>query len=118
MNPLSSRFAKTVGRVVLKEAIATSVEVGTGEEVYGDLVRLLLIGLLEQPDNRFWKTLPRHLQVARVPCPPDLDEYTVKFRDSRGHLIRSKTVQAPLQKYRKTYVSFCRDIPGPRMTAN
>ncbi|MFH0879740.1 MAG: hypothetical protein V2A34_08510, partial [Lentisphaerota bacterium] len=75
------KAAKTVGRIALKEAIASSVE-SSSNDAAGDLTRLILIGLLEQPDVRRWETLPRWLQVARVPCPANLKEFDVLFKDA------------------------------------
>lgn len=105
------KAVKTVGRVVLKEAIAESVERNSNEAV-GDLVRFVLIGLLEQPDVRRWETLPRWLQVARVACPPGLQEYDVVFKNAYGGVMSRKHVTEPITRRRNTYVSFCRDIPA------
>ena len=104
------KAVKTVGRVVLKEVIAESVEHSTNEDV-GDLVRFVLIGLLEQPDVRRWETLPRWLQVARVPCPPGIQEYDVVFKNAYGGVMSRKHVTGPIARRRNTYVSFCRDLP-------
>jgi hypothetical protein len=76
---------------------------------WGDLARVLLIGLLERPDVRHWRSLPRRLHVARVPCPPGLDEYDVVFKNANGYTTDTLHVEKPLQKHRTTYVSFCRD---------
>jgi hypothetical protein len=100
---------KTVARVAVKEAIAASVESETSD-VFGDLVRLVLIGLLEEPDTRQWETLPRSLQVVRVPCPDGLTEFDVVFKNAAGHTTDTLRVAAPLQRHRNTYVSFCRDL--------
>ncbi len=104
------KAVKTVGRVVLKEVIAASVEQSTNEDV-GELVRFVLIGLLEQPDVRRWETLPRWLQVARVSCPPGIQEYDVVFKNAYGGVMSRKHVSEPITRRRNTYVSFCRDLP-------
>lgn len=75
--------AKTVGRIILKEAIAEAVEHETHSEGWGELVRFILIGLLEQPDVRRWET-PRWMQVARVRAPKDLAAVKVVFKNSMG----------------------------------
>ncbi|MBU0679105.1 MAG: hypothetical protein KJ626_13450, partial [Verrucomicrobia bacterium] len=106
----ASKLAKTASRVVLKEVIAGSVQSATDNEALGDLVRMILIELMEHPDTRRWETLPRWLQVARVPCPPDLRDYEVIFRDGTGTVLGSLNVSQPLTRYRDTFVSFCRDI--------
>ncbi|MBU1692341.1 MAG: hypothetical protein KKC51_00085 [Verrucomicrobia bacterium] len=102
--------AKTVGRVILKEAIAQSVEHNTKNAFWGELVRFILIGLLEQPDIRRWETLPRWMQVARVQAPSDLTGIKVVFKNSFGHTLRTIEVSEPLSRRRNTYVTFCRDI--------
>jgi hypothetical protein len=104
------RATKTGARIALKEGIARAVEHNTDGNGWGDLTRLILIGLLEQPDTRSWGTLPRWLQVARVPCPPDLKEYDVVFKNAAGHTTMSASVTGPIQKHRNMYVSMCRDL--------
>ena len=99
---------KTAARVAVKEAIAESFE-STSDELE-DLVRLILIGLLEQPDLRAWLTLPRWLQAARVPCPPDLDEYEVVLKTQSGQEISRHTVNQPISRQGRTFVSFHRNL--------
>ncbi len=103
---------KTGTRVVLKEAAAQAVASATDNEAAGDLVRLILIGLLERPDVRRWETLPRWLQVARVPCPPDLKEYDVIVR-TPGGLQQCYHITQPMARRRGKYFSFFRDLPLP-----
>lgn len=105
------KMAKTVSRVVIKEVVAESVAQSTKEAWLGDLTRLILIGLLERPDLRRWETLPRWLHVARVPCPDDLKEFEVVFKNSSGRVMGVQTVTAPLTLRRRLHVSFCRDLP-------
>lgn len=107
------RALKTGARIAFKEALAIGVESATGQEAYGDLVRLILIGLLERPDTRYWHTLPRYLHVARVPCPPHLESIRVVFKNSAGYQVRTKTITQPIQRYGNRLVTFCRDIPEP-----
>jgi hypothetical protein len=102
------KMVKTVARVAVKESIAYQIE--QDNELLGELVRFVLIGLLEKPDTRRWETLPRYLQVARVPCPPDLKDYTVVFRNHDGGQLGSIHVTAPLHRKGKTFVSICRDL--------
>jgi len=103
------KMIKTVGRVMVKEAIASSLE-ANDNELLGSLVRFVLIGLLERPDVRRWETLPRWLQVARVPCPPDLENFDVVLKTFNGVTIRTIHVEKPISRRRNTFVSFCRDI--------
>lgn len=103
------KMIKTVGRVVVKEAIASSIE-ANNNELLGELVRFVLIGLLERPDVRRWETLPRWLQVARVPCPPDIESFDVVLKTFNGVTIRTLHVEKPITRRRNTFVSFCRDI--------
>jgi len=111
------KMAKTVGRVIVKEAIADSIEENGNNELLGEFVRFILIGLLEQPDVRAWETLPRWLQVARVPCPPDLTSYDVEFKTANGATLRTLHVEAPIARRRNIFVSFCRDIVTPSVPA-
>jgi hypothetical protein len=107
---IARRMVKTVARVAAKESIAYQIE--KDNQLLGELVRFVLIGLLEQPDTRRWETLPRYLQVARVPCPPDLQRFTVVYRSSSGVERRREVISAPLQRRGTTWVSFCRDLPA------
>lgn len=111
------KVAKTVGRVILKEVVAGAVEQQTDSAALGELVRFILIGLLEQPDVRRWETLPRWLQVARVPCPPNLESFDVVFKNAAGATIRTVHVSQPITRRRNTYVSFARDLPAAPATA-
>ena len=107
------KMVKTVGRIMVKEAIADAVERNQNEAL-GALVRFVLIGLLERPDVRRWETLPQWLQVARVPCPPDLDSFEVVLKTFNGVTVRTIHVDKPITRRRNTFVSFCRDIvPTP-----
>lgn len=106
------RAAKTATRIVLKESIAVAIESNSNGPA-GDLTRLILIGLLEQPDLRCWETLPRWFQVARVPCPPELTQYDVVLKNSRGQTVSTYTVKEPIQRRGRTYVSLFRDLPRP-----
>ena len=103
------KMIKTVGRVIVKEAIADSLE-SNNNELLGELVRFVLIDLLERPDVRRWETLPRWLQVARVPCPPDIRSFDVVLKTSNGITVRTLHIDKPITQRRNTFVSFCRDI--------
>ncbi len=105
------RAAKTIARIAAKETLAHQIE--KDNALLGELTRLILIGILEQPDTRRWETLPRYLHVARVPCPPDLREYTIVFMSGSGVPIARRTVTNPLQRNGALFVSFARDIGGP-----
>jgi len=98
--------AKTVTRVLIKEAIAESIR--ENNESLGLLARFILIGLLEQPDIRRWETLPRYMQVARVPCPPDLDYIDVALTNADGVELRRVSLNAPLHRGGRVFVSFVR----------
>ena len=99
---------KTAARVAAKEAIAESFESTSGE--LEDLVRLILIGLLEQPDLRAWLTLPRWLQIARVPCPPDLEEFEVVLKTQSNQEVSRQTVHEPISRQGRRFVSFHRHL--------
>lgn len=104
------KAAKTVGRILVKEAIADSFETHNNPFL-GDLIRFVLIGLLERPDTRRWETLPRLLQVARVPCPADLKAFDVTFRNAAGVPLQTLQVTQPISRRGNVYVSFCRNFP-------
>lgn len=104
---------KTGSRLVLKEILAETAEHYTGSEDAGTLVRLILFGLLERRDLRRWETLPMSFQVARVPCPPDLEAFDVVIRSKFGGGIRTVSVRAPLHRRRTTWVSVVRVLPAP-----
>ncbi|HPG00628.1 MAG TPA: hypothetical protein PLE77_11210 [Kiritimatiellia bacterium] len=104
------KAAKTVGRVLVKEAIAESFE-QRNNPFLADLIRFVMIGLLERPDTRRWETLPRLLQVARVPCPAGLKAFDVTFRNAAGTPVQTQHVVKPISQRGNIYVSFCRDLP-------
>ncbi len=81
--------------------------------IYLCLVRFILISILEQPDTRRWGTLPRWLMVARVPCPPDLEEFDVVVKNASGRPTQTIHVTQPISRHGNKYVSFCRDLPLP-----
>lgn len=102
------KTAKTAARVVIKDATARAV--AEKNEALGQLVWLLLFAA-EKPDTRNWETLPLWLQVARVPCPADLQEIRVVFRGRGGRVVRERPITSPLVRRRNCFVSFCRDVP-------
>jgi hypothetical protein len=102
------RAAKTVTRVVMKEALASAVE--KENEALGAILRLLLFAL-ETPDTRRWETLPQWLGVARVPCPADLTEFEVIYEG--GAIRREK----PLARSGNLFVAVCRDWPVTERSA-
>ena len=103
------KAAKTAARIAAKEGVAQVFDHNDLEPV-GDLVRIVLIGLLEQPDTRRWETLPAWLAVATVPCPSDLDHYTVVVKTASGLVLQQYTVTTPITHRGKDWVSFYRDI--------
>jgi tetratricopeptide (TPR) repeat protein len=97
------QLAKDAARIAAKEMIASSVE--TNNEALGDLIRIILFAM-EMPDERRWETLPRWLAIARVPCPSDIQSYTVVFNNGAA----SKTSSQPLIRRGNILISFCRDL--------
>ncbi len=107
------KAAKTAGRIVLKEVIASAAEHSTDSQVLGDLIRFILIGLLEQPDTRRWETLPQRLHVARVQAPPDIGQFRLTVNSFGG---RSYSIRKPIQRRAHVTVSVFRDawqLPQP-----
>lgn len=111
----AKKLAKTAARVAIKETV--SYQIAQDNELLGELVRLILVGILEQPDLRRWETLPRWLQVARVPCPADLTSFDVVFKNHQGVTTRTVSVTEPLARRRNTFVSYCRDLPTTTVVA-
>ncbi len=99
------KAAKTATRVVLKESIAYAI--AEENAFLGEILRLILYAF-EVPDSRGWETLPMWLQVARVPCPKTLDEFTIVFHNSTGAELRRETVTTPLASRDDKHVSFIR----------
>jgi len=102
------KAVKTVTRIAIKEGIASAVE--ENDELLGLLVRFILLGLLEQQDVRRWETLPRWLGVARVPCPDDLTDFEVVFKNAGGSELGRLAVREPIARRGNIFVSFCRDL--------
>lgn len=100
--------AKDVARIVVKETIAYQIK--RENEAVGALAELVMLAL-ESPDDRRWETLPMWLQVARIPCPPDLKSYDVVFKNASGRTLRRITVTEPIRRNDDTFVSWCRDLP-------
>jgi uncharacterized protein len=107
------KTAKTAARIALKEGLAHAAAESTNSGEVGDLARLILFGLLEQPDMRHWDTLPRWLQIARVPCPPNTDAVEVVIRYRGGREAARYTITSPPLAYNRqtqTSVAFCRHL--------
>lgn len=107
------RASKTVARVVLKDAIADAIDRSTDDSGLGILVRLLLIGLLEQPDLRRWETLPRSLQAARVSCPLPWEPVQLVFRSASGAAVRTLGISQPPPRRRNRFVLIVHDNSWP-----
>lgn len=105
---------KTITRIVIKESIAQAIE--QHNEALGDLVRFFLIGILEQPDQRRWETLPRWLSVARVACPPDLEAFEMVLKNRHGGIEGRLRIPAPMARRGSRMFMFVRDT-GVRMEA-
>lgn len=103
------RAAKDVTRIVLKEVAAEAVS--ERNQYLGEIVRLVLFSLEAAGSNeRRWETLPNWMQIARVPCPPDIKEYEAVFKGMNGRILSRKTVKSPMIRRGRLSVSFCRDI--------
>ena len=99
------RTVKSATRIVLKEVASEMLE--QEDQLAGELLRLFLFSL-ERPDTRRWQTLPEWLQVARVPCPAELDEFTVEYIGMDGRKVTRQVVRDPISRMDDIYVSFCR----------
>jgi len=86
------KTAKTVSRIAIKWSIAKAVK--ENNPLLGELLFLLFI-LLEVPDERYWATLPQWMQVARVPCPQDLQSFELVLRNDYGGVMKRQTINAP-----------------------
>ncbi len=96
--------AKTATRIAMKEVAAYQID--QQNEALGALFRIIMIGLLEQPDVRRWETLPRSLQVARMPCPENPRDISVRFRGG----VRNIPLALPLSRAGNTYIAVVRDL--------
>ena len=99
------RNIKTAARIAIKELTAQAVE--EQDELLGEFLRLFLFAL-ERPDTRQWQTLPKWLQVARVPCPEDLDQITIEYIGANGKQIKRQVLREPISRKGKVYASFAR----------
>ncbi|MDD2236820.1 MAG: hypothetical protein PHP44_14080 [Kiritimatiellae bacterium] len=106
------KAAKTAARVAMKEGVAQSLE-HNDQALLGALVRLVLIGLLEEPDTRRWETLPHWLQAATIACPPDLDEYDAVIKTASGITLQTIHVTFPITRKGNRLISLFRDLPSP-----
>ncbi len=101
------KAAKTAGRIAAKRAISYGIE--KENELLGSLVWLLLVAM-EQPDFRHWETLPQYLQVARLPCPPDLDLVNLTIRTTHGDATNTIRLNAPVLNQSPKFIGFVRDL--------
>jgi len=104
------KAAKTTSRIAMKEGAAQIFD-HNDQELIGLLIRLIFIGLLEQPDTRRWETLPHWLQVATVPCPSNLTEFEAVIKTASGLKTRTLRVTNPIKQNGVLFVSFLRDLP-------
>lgn len=108
------RAAKTAARLVVKDTVAQAAGGWSDSQGVEELVRLILIGLLEQPDLRRWETLPHRLHLARVPLPPGADVITLRFRRADGSLHSEHTLRGPLPRRRNRAFAFFRLLSTSR----
>jgi len=101
------RAAKTVSRIVIKDALAESIE--RENKALGQLVRLILFAM-EVPDTRRWESLPLLLQYGRFPCPADTREVEIIFRGSGA--AAGQRITARPQARRGLLVLYVRDLPA------
>jgi tetratricopeptide (TPR) repeat protein len=101
------RIAKGAARIAAKEGISEAIS--RENEQLGELIRLILYAF-EQPDTRRWETLPLWLGIARVPCPEDVKEVRVVFKNSSGHSLQQQIIREPLQQKENLHLTFCRDL--------
>lgn len=99
------KAAKTATRIILKESIANAV--AEENTFLGEVLRLILYAL-ETPDTRSWQTLPMWLQVARIPCPPDIQNITVVFRNTAGTPLKRAPLTTPLHTRDHKHITLIR----------
>lgn len=105
-----ARMAKMAARIAAKETLARQFHGRNGD--MGALIRLILIGLLEQQDFRRWETLPQWLAVARVPFPMGCSAFDVKVQSSGTTTGTTIAVRHPVVQRGNVVFSFVRDLPG------
>ena len=102
---IARQALKTATRIAMKEAAAQALS--HENEALGDLLRLILFSM-ETPDTRHWEALPLWLQVARVPCSPDLKSFDMVFKGASGGTVEQRTITTPLTRRGNLFISFCR----------
>jgi len=105
---MAMQAAKDIARVAVKATIAHQLK--QQDEGLGLLAELIMFAL-ETPDERRWETLPMWLQVARMPCPPDLKYYEVVFKGPTGGGVQRMTITEPISRHDNLFVSICRNLP-------
>ncbi len=99
--------AKDTIRILIKDAVANAVS--EKNAITGEILRLILFSC-EAPDSRRWETLPLYLQIARVPCPDNLQSYEVIFKRKDGQILARRKITRPLARRDNVIVSFCREL--------
>lgn len=111
---------RQVGKDALRlgTKLAVAHQVKQQDELLGNLLEFALLAM-DSPDDRRWGGLPRWLQVARLPCPPDVKSFDVRFKDAGGRVFYEASITAPIAQFGNIYVSFCRNLPpSPIPTAS
>jgi hypothetical protein len=104
----SRKVTKSVARIAFKEAIAAAI--AAYNEDLGDVTRFTLFAM-EVPDQRSWQTLPNKLAIARVSCPPDLQEFDVFIRSDNETTPRRLSISGPFVRKNQSYFASCRNAP-------
>jgi len=97
------KAAKTGARIAAKMVVVDDVSEHNG--LMGFLLYMLLFSL-EQPDYRHWETLPKHINVARFPCPPDLKTLDITVTNRQGTTKRQVAITKPIQHKGLLLVTF------------
>ncbi len=99
--------AKNTTRIIIKDAVADAIS--NKDELLGEIMRFILFSY-EAQDTRRWETLPLFLQIARVPCPNNLQSYEIILKRQDGVIISRRTVRKPISHHGSTAVSFWREL--------
>ena len=109
-------FGKDIGKILLKAAVRTWLQIVAQEKVSDKKGALLFdilgktFSALDKADTRSWQTLPAEVRVFRMECDPGEHEVEINYYDESGYMIcSSRTVRFSVEKGKKQIIY----LPGP-----
>ncbi len=109
-------FGKDIGKILLKAAVRTSLQIMAQEKVsdkkggiFFDILGKAL-SAIDKADTRSWQTLPAEVRVFRMECEPGEHEVVLNYYDESGcSICSSRTVSFSVEKGKKQIIY----LPGP-----